>query len=211
MTVACFHEAYHFPVMPHYADLRHMLGEDVRIRVLTRHRSVLDLPCDPPADIGLTWAPAGTSSEGRAANFREETRPDRSPRHVAAHLVTLTDPVAGWSQLAKLDLMPPNEGWTTWEDWFAVSGQPDRPPRRIEVDGHVDVLEAAVTGRGVALGWRRFVERFTEAGALVALSDRFVGFDRALCAALTEMRRRKPFARRCLDFLADESADATHA
>ena len=102
MTVACFHEAYHFPVMPHYADLRHMLGEDVRIRVLTRHRSVLNLPCDPPADIGLTWAPAGTSSEGRAANFREETRPDRSPTHAGAPVRSLGTPILGARRFPRL-------------------------------------------------------------------------------------------------------------
>ena len=33
VTVACSHEASHFLVMPHYADLRHALGEDIGIRV----------------------------------------------------------------------------------------------------------------------------------------------------------------------------------
>ncbi|MDE0344660.1 MAG: hypothetical protein OXI66_02610 [Boseongicola sp.] len=47
--------------------------------------------------------------------------------------------------------------------------------------------------------------------AQVALSDRFVGFDCAFCAALTENGRRKPLARRCLEFLADGTANATHA
>ena len=211
VTLACSHEASHFLVMPHYADLRHALGEDIGIRVLTCHHSVGDLPTDPAADIRLTWDPAGARPEDRAVIFGEEVRPVCSPAYAAAHAETLAGPAAGWSELTLLDLMQPNEGWATWEDWFAVTGRPDWPPRRIEIGSYVDVLEAAVAGRGVALGWRHFVERFLEVGTLVALGDRFVGFDRTFFGVLTEKGRRKPLARRCFDFLADGTADATHA
>ena len=62
------------------------------------------------------------------------------------------------------------------------------------------MLEAAAGGNGIALGWRYFIERSVDAGALVALGDGFVEFDRACYAVLTEMGRRKPLARRCLAF-----------
>ena len=96
--------------------------------------------------------------------------------------------------------MRPNKGWASWEDWFAVAGRPDRAPRRLGLDRYVYVLEAAAGGNGIALGWRYFIERSVDAGALVALGDGFVEFDRACYGVLTEMGRRKPLARRCLAF-----------
>ena len=62
------------------------------------------------------------------------------------------------------------------------------------------MLEAAAAGRGLALGWRYFIERQLKAGALVALGDGFVEFDKLYFGVLTEKGRRKPLARKCLAF-----------
>ncbi len=94
----------------------------------------------------------------------------------------------------------PNEGWAAWEDWFAVAGRPNGTPRRLGLDSYALVLEAATSGRGIALGWRHVVDRLVETGALVALGDRFVEIDSALYGVLTEKGRRKALARKCLPF-----------
>ena len=54
VVVVCSHEASHFLVMPRYGALRRALGEDVRIRILTYHHYIQNLPADPAADILLT-------------------------------------------------------------------------------------------------------------------------------------------------------------
>ena len=201
VIVTCSHEASHFLVMPRYAELRRALGGDVGIRILTYHYDARSLPADLAADIRLTWDPADAAPEDRVVTLREQVRPVCSPAYGAAHAEILAGPVAGWGGLTLLDLVRPNEGWASWDDWFAAAGWPDRPPRRVDVDSYAHVLEAAVAGHGVALGWRHFIERFLEAGELVALGDGFVGFDRAFYGVLTESGRRKPPARRCLEFL----------
>ena len=63
------------------------------------------------------------------------------------------------------------------------------------------MLEAAAAGHGLALGWRHFVDRNLEEGALVALADRFIAFDNRYCGVLTEKGRRNPAAHTCLEFL----------
>ena len=200
VVIACSHEASHFLVMPRYADLRRALGEDVGIHVLTYLHDARSLPADPAADIRLTWDPADTAPEDRVVTLRDAVRPVCSPAYAAAHAQTLAGPVASWDGLTLLDLLRPNEGWASWEDWFARAGQPDRPPRRRGLDNYVFVLEAAAAGHGIALGWRHVIDRFLEAGTLVALGDGFVNFDRAYYGVLTERGRRKPLARRCLAF-----------
>ena len=90
-----------------------------------------------------------------------------SPAYAAEHAQTLSGPVAGWSGLTLLDLLRPNEGWATWDDWSARAGHPPAPPRRLGLDSYTYLLEAAVAGTGIALGWRHFIEPFLEA-AMVA-------------------------------------------
>ena len=200
VVIAYSHEASHLLIMPRYDALRQVLGDDVRICILTYHHSVQSLPPDPSADILLTWDAAGIAPEDRVLALREAVRPVCSPAYAATHAQTLAAPVADRAGLTFLDLLRPNEGWASWEDWFAVAGRPDRAPRRLELDSYAYVLEAAAAGNGIALGWRYFIERSLAAGALVALGDGFVEFDRAHYGVLTEKGRRKPLARRCLAF-----------
>ena len=199
VVIACSHDASHCLIMPRYDALRHMLGEDVQVRILIYHHSAQYLPSDPSADIVLTWNAAGVDP-GDRLYFKEAVRPVCSPAFVAAHGQTLAGPVAGWGGLTFLDLMLPNEGWATWEDWFAVAGRPDEAPRRVGFDCYTYVLEAAAAGQGIALGWRYFIERSLEAGALVVLGDGFVETGNVYFGVLTEKGRRKPLARSCLAF-----------
>ena len=185
--------------MPRYDALRRVPGKDVRIRILTYH-STQGLPTDPSADMRLTWDAAGIAPDDRVVAHGEAVRPVCSPAYAATHAQTLAGPVAGWGGLTFLDLLRPNEGWASWEDWFAVAGRPDGTPRRLGFDSYTYVLEAAAAGHGIALGWRYFIERPLEAGVLVVLGDGFVEFDRAYYGVLTEKGRRKPVARAALDF-----------
>ena len=178
-----------------YDALCRALGEDAQIRILTYHHTQ-GPPADPSADILLTWDPAAAAAEDRVVTVKEGVRPVCSPAYAAAHQQTLAGPVADWSELTLLDLLP-NQGWATWEDWFAAAGQPAGAPRRLALDSYIYVLEAPA-GQGVALGWRRYVEQFLEAGTLVALGEGFVESDRGLYAVLTGKGRRKPLAHRCL-------------
>ena len=201
LVIACSHEAAHLLIMPRYDALRQALGEEVRICILTCPHQVQSLPPDPSADILLTWDAAGVAPADRVLALREAVRPVCSPAYAATHAQTLAGPVAGWDGLTFLDLLRPNEGWARWEDWFAVAGHPDgAAPRRVGFDSYTYVLEAAAAGCGVALGWRYFIERQLKAGALVALGDGFVEFDKLYFGVLTEKGRRKPLARKCLAF-----------
>ncbi|MDE2981544.1 MAG: LysR family transcriptional regulator [Gemmatimonadota bacterium] len=200
-VIACSHDAAHFLIMPRYDALRRMLGEDVRLRIVIYHHSVRSLPPDPSADIVLTWRAEGVDPEDRAVVLEEGIRPVCSPGFAAAHAETLAGPVSGWGGLTFLDLVLPNEGWATWEDWFAAAGRPEGTPRRAGFDCYTYAVEAATGGQGIALGWRNLVERSIEAGALVALGEGFVETGNVYYGVLTEKGRRKPLARRCLALL----------
>ena len=83
------------------------------------------------------------------------------------HADLLNGPVSNWSHLTFLDLTRPNEGWVSWNDWLEVAGRLERVPKYLDFDNYAYMLEAAVAGRGIVLGWRYFIEQYLEAGTLV--------------------------------------------
>ena len=78
-----------------------------------------------------------------------------------------------------------------------TTGAPVIEPRREGFDSYTELLRAAEAGRGLALGWRHYVEPYLAAGALVAVCDEWVEFSGRLSAALTPHGRKNLLARRC--------------
>ena len=200
VVIACSEEVSHLFMMPRFAALEETLGERVRIRILTYHYSIRHLPHEPVADVILTWNAENVASEHRAIVYREAVRPICSPGYAATHAETLDGPVTGWNGLTFLDITRPNEGWVSWETWFALAGHPTAELRTVGFDSFLYVLEAASAGRGIAMGWRHFIERYVEAGSLVMLAGGFVQTDNCFYAVLTEKGRRRPLVRKCLAF-----------
>lgn len=57
--------------------------------------------------------------------------------------------------------------WFDWPDWFAMQGLSGLSKcRRVAFDSYPLVLQAAVAGQGVALGWRRTVDGLIKEGKL---------------------------------------------
>ena len=199
VVIACSHEASHFLLMPRYQSLREALGEQVGIRILTYHYDRQNLPLAPVADVVMAWE-ANLGSEDCVVIHEEAVRPLCSPGYAAAHADVLSGPVSGWGGLTFLDLARPNEGWASWEDWFEAAGRPQHAPRYIGFDSYAYLLEAAVAGHGIALGWRHFIDRSLDKGTLVVLADRFIEFDNRYCGVLTKKGRGNPAAHKCLEF-----------
>ena len=199
VVIACSHDASHFFVLPRYQALQEALGEHVRVRILTFQYDARQLPLDPTADVILTWD-SNVAAEDYVVVHGEAVRPLCSPQFAASHAETLRQPVSQWGGLTFLDLLPHNLGWASWDDWFRVLGRPDSGPRFRGFDSYAYVLEAAAAGHGIALGWRHFIERHLESGALVPATDGYVEFRSRYCGFLTERGRGRAVAHKCLSF-----------
>ena len=77
---------------------------------------------------------------------------------------------------------------------------PTLPPEYLGYDNYTYSLEAAAAGHGITIGWRHFIERYLESGALVALTDGFLKTENYLYAVVTEKGRQRNIARKCLAF-----------
>ncbi len=184
LVIACSHEASYFFIMPRYNGLRRLLGEEVQLRV-------------------LTWDEASAPPECRRISLKEAVRPVCSPDYAMTHSRVLEGPVSGWGELTFLDLDQPNQGWSTWDNWFQAAGLPETGPRFDRFDHYSYVIEAAAAGCGIALGWRYFVERYLENRVLVELADGYVEFDNYYYGVLTPKGKGNPLAHQCLEYLAE--------
>lgn len=60
--------------------------------------------------------------------------------------------------------------WIGWDTWFTRHGVAYREPQRsIRINSYPMLLQTAVAGQGIALGWQHLVDDLLAAGSLVAL------------------------------------------
>ena len=205
VVIACGAATSELFLGPRFQALRQALGPDTVIHILRCEHGFyyrLNLMVIGKVDLLASYHHADGVPDDQIVCFPEAIAPVCSPDFAAAHGDTLRGPVAQWGALPFLDFERPTLGWATWEDWFEAVGYPQPPPRYQGYDDYVYMMDAAVAGQGLALGWRNFMGRHLDSGLLVTASDRFVEFDRALTVRLTERGCQRPLARRCLEFFA---------
>ena len=202
VVIACSEDTSQFYLLPRHRALQDALGEATVIRVLTYHHHMRQLPLYPVADVVLTWE-SSIEADEYVVLHQEIAGPVCSPQYAGRHEATLQQSVAHWRELTFLDLGRPNMGWASWEDWFRVVGCPEPAPRLKAFDRYSYVLDAAIHGQGIAMGWRHYIENHLETGTLVRVDGDFVEFDNRFCGTLTTRGRSKPMAQRCLTFLAE--------
>ena len=213
VVLAFLYKSSHAFMAPRYDALQKTLGEQVHIAILNHYGDNMpQTPGEHPlADVVFTWDAADAALRDRVMVLKEAVKPLCSPGYAEAHAHTLNGPVSGWGALTFLEFTSPRNVFrspggpvpgprASWEDWFEVAGRPEPPPRFNNFDSYVYVLEMAAAGHGIALGWRGFIERHLETGALVELADEFVETDGAYYCVLTEKGQRNPLARKCMEF-----------
>lgn len=207
VVVACGPGTSYQFLMPRFQELRRALGDDAGLRILPLDPDMLERLIDDEADLVLAFDDADGAPDDWVTVFGEAVTPVCSPDFAATHARVLERPVAEWSSLPFLRFARPTRGWSTWQDWFESAGYPAQP-RYIGIDDYIYLLEAAVDGQGLALGWRYYIDRYLEAGTLVTVVDGFVKPNRSCFARLTKRGRRRPVARRCLDALGALTGEA---
>lgn len=201
VIVSCSFAISHQFVMPRFKFLREKLGENISLRIITIEYDILKSIGEHEADLIVTYDKTRPNKpEDSVVLFREAVAPVCSPDFALTHANILTRPVAEWGALPFLRLVN-NYDWTTWHDWFesAGGGYPSPEPEFINIDDYVYLIEAAVDGQGLALGWQYFIDHYLDNGKLASLGGDFVKRDRCCYVELTKRGRRRAIARHCLD------------
>ena len=155
-------------VLPRIPKLREDLPEiDLRI-----HASVRDLELDEEGiPLGIRGGDPATWPNYHAALLASEVvNAVASPAFIESHGMPQTfDELA---QLRLIHLEEPARVACDWKEWFESAGHTYRPQSRpLTINDYVLVIQAALAGEGVALGWQHLIERQMASGALVPVSS----------------------------------------
>ncbi|MDW3204251.1 MAG: LysR substrate-binding domain-containing protein [Alphaproteobacteria bacterium] len=133
--------------------------------------------------------------------FPEAVTPVCSPRFLAAH-----EGAGRAESLVDLPLIhnegPTPDAWSSWRDWFADRGVDWTPSgTQSAFSTYQLVLQAAMAGRGVALGWRGLVDDYLATGQLVTPIPSYARSGRYYFGVLC-LEDPSPEARRFLETVA---------
>lgn len=151
-------------VVPLLDQLESAAQAEIRLRIFERSAEL------DSADWDLAIVPGTGTWAGWESTmlFREAVRPFAAPS-LAAELDLGPDTTP--SQLAAQNLLHiddvgrPN---MTWKEWFAEAGGPTKLPKpRLVYNAYPTVIQEALAGNGIALGWQHLLSDMVERGLLV--------------------------------------------
>lgn len=149
-------------LMPRIAGFRASFPE-IDLRFQTSDRDV-DLVAEG-ISIGIRLGDGDWPAYDAARFADEEIYAVCSPRYAARR--------GPWREPADLldetlvHLEEPYRECINWTDWFRRYGSDYEPPEHgLKLNDYALVLNAAVAGEGIALGWRHLVEHFLDSGEL---------------------------------------------
>ena len=197
VTVACTHEVSHLILMPNYAQLRHHLGRRAELRIVTTEYDLVSAAVDTGADIVFEYSKMPPGRE-HVVVCAEEIKVIGSPKVVAQASTTLKQ---NNMKPNLLGLRKANYGWLDWDSIQSAHPQFAGWAVTESFDNYVYLLEAAAQGRGLALGWRGFVNRYLASGTLVEFPGDWYGAGTKLFARLTRFGEQSSTARKFLKCL----------
>lgn len=121
-----------------------------------------------PFDVAIQTTGRPSGSARLAFTAADEVFPVAAPERVAGQPLPLAPADLANHTLLAHRVLP--QEWMDWPDWFeAIGAAMPTGARMAGYDSFPLVLQAAVSGQGVALGWRRTVEGMIDEGKLVRL------------------------------------------
>lgn len=167
LTVATDFGLATYWLMPRLASLRQRLP-DLDVRIVTSQNEI-DIRAEP-VDVAIAFGSGQWPGCAAEALFPEQVMPVCSPAFHAAHGVT-----AQASELRRLPLLhleaSSGARWLTWDSWFAQHGLPRSEARQhLTLNNYPLLMQAAIAGQGVALGWLPLVDDLLKTGQLLPLA-----------------------------------------
>lgn len=126
-----------------------------------------------------------------------------SPAFIESHGMPRT--IEALAQLRLIHLEEPARIACDWKEWFESAGLQYRPQaRQLAINDYVLVIQAALAGEGVALGWHHLIERQMASGALVPVSSHVLKTGSGFYVVWPKARELSTSARKVRDWLLAE-------
>ncbi|MGO4302398.1 MULTISPECIES: LysR substrate-binding domain-containing protein [unclassified Cupriavidus] len=154
-------------------------------------------------DIGLYYLREGAPS-GLAARrlYEEEVFPVCAPDYLRGRHLSVAD----LPRETLLVLEDAQRQWMSWPTWFARNGLRDaRIAHELVINAYPVLVQMAIEGQGIVLGWRHMIDRCIETGVLVRACDASASLGGGYYAVWPSDRAEPAAARMFRNWLVDES------
>lgn len=161
----------------------------VDVSLVTSERGLGVLPSE--TDVAIVFGD-GRSKHGEAhLLFHEEVYPVCSPLLLKNEAAPLA-PTA-LARLPLLHLRPESRSrWLDWNSLFRAFGITETPGAgMLRFDNYTLLIQAAIAGQGVAIGWRHLVDELLAQGLLCRVCDESVRTEFGYYVVLPERKRRQ--------------------
>ena len=154
-------------IVPRIDGLHEALGElDVRLWLFDRDNEIVGGGFDAAVRVGTGQFP-GQSSH---LLFRERVVPVASPAFAEQHGLSKSSSAHDVYEVPFVHMDDGDHPWMTWANWLAEFDITlRRQPGRVLFHNYPMVLQQALAGRGVALGWRTLIDELVAGDALVVV------------------------------------------
>ena len=173
-------------LMPRLPALREEMPE-LEVRIITSQQAI-DLR-DEVIDVAIAFGEGHWPGCVAEKLLPESVVPVCSPSFLAAS--GWRRETIPWAEVPLLHLERPTPArWMDWPDWFQLHRLPDHHPGHdLTFNNYPLVLQAAMSGQGVALGWLPLVQDLLAGGQLVSLVDAPITTPRGYFLVLRESTR----------------------
>lgn len=188
-------------LLPRLRSFR-MAHPNVDVRLVTGQQSVT--PDQADVDIALLFGNGYDIAAPTRQLFQEAVIPVCSPALLARYgTYTHTRQIA---ELPLLQLEADQEAqWFDWPELFEMLGIRSGPREPALIfNNYTLLLQAALTGQGVAIGWSPFIEPLLASGALTALTDQPVRSDNGYQIVFPSHQVMDPLVQEFVDWLITE-------
>jgi putative choline sulfate-utilization transcription factor len=172
------------------------------VSLITSDRGMNSLRSD--IDIAITFGDGRFKHTEASRLFSEEVFPICSPRLLEGRKLPLSK-----TQLAALPLLhlkpDISSRWFDWNGLFqALDMSQQVAPPALSFDNYTLLIQAAIAGQGVAIGWAHLVDELLEQGLLCKVIDEHAQSQYGYWAVLSERKRRARLVQPFVEWVHEE-------
>ncbi len=176
LTIACSYAMAHDWLMPRFGALRARLP-DVQLRLMTAD-AYLDFDAED-VDLSIRYGNPADWPDCHARKLLEEVIfPVCAPSLLEQYPGLLEEAPDAWAEAPLLHLTATSQGRVDWHEWFRDLGVAPSMQGPL-FSTYTPMLQEALAGRGIALGWKGIIDPYLASGQLVRVSKRVVTSDQA--------------------------------
>jgi putative choline sulfate-utilization transcription factor len=182
----------------------HQLHPEVDVSLITSERDLGALSAE--IDVAISFGDGRFKHADAQLMFREEVFPVCSPQLLRARDLPL--PADALASLPLLHLRPENRSrWFDWAGLFRAFGLQATPnPGSLRFDNYTLLIQAAIAGQGVAIGWRHLVDELLAQNLLCRVGHEVAHSEMGYYLVLPERKRRQRLTQMFVDWLQAELA-----